>query len=93
MKTKDYHPTRWMVEMWLHPTLHKAYPARARVFREVVGILQGCFDPISRAADSWTPLLNGTTVTFGPLYSVARCAAVTEEFRKVRGLVVRARSL
>lgn len=91
MQRTENNATRWTVELWLHPMLREARPARVRVFREVLSILQRCPDPVVRAGDTWMPLLNGATVALGPFTSSRGCDAVAEVFRKVRGLVVRPR--
>ena len=81
----------WRVEMWLHPMLREARPARNRVFREVLAVVQRMPDPLVRSGDTWSALLDGSTVVIGPLTSMGRCAKVAATFKAIRGLVVRPR--
>ncbi len=79
------------MELWLHPMLRAARPARVRVFREVLSVLQGAHEPTLRAGDSWTPLLGGSTVTIGPFSTLWKCLTAVEAFGRIKGLIVRPR--
>lgn len=91
MQRTENNAARWTVELWLHPMLRNARPARARVFREVLSILQRAAEPTLRAGDSWTPLLDGSTVAIGPFSTLWKCLAAVKAFGRIKGLVVRPR--
>lgn len=93
MRQREKGADTWRVEMWLHPMLRDARPARARVFREILSVLQQSPDPIVRAGDTWSALLAGGTAIIGPLASQARCASVAAMFKGIKGLVVRPRRM
>ena len=93
MQQREKGAGTWRVELWLHPMLREALPARKRVFREILAVVQRMPDPLVRSGDTWSALLAGSTVVIGPLSSMGRCAKVTATFKGIKGLVVRPRRM